>query len=337
MKGMKAGLYYLLLNNKLKALLEENGVGSLAELSKCGTTDVARLVSRELAEEVRKFVEDEFSNCGNDIEKSRKIVEDYFSSEDFKKVLYSIVPDQDPKILSEIKEFKEQKTTIKNGEFFVGHSSLIVPTLPGGPKLVECLRKELQSCDKLQMLVSFLKLSGVDNIYEELKKFCSIDRPDKKPRLEIATTTYIGASDIKAIEKLMNLPNTEIRMSYDGKTQRLHAKAYLFHRDNGFSTAYIGSANLSGVAISTGLEWTAKIAECEMPSLWLSAKSAFIKSWEDDKEFARKTLEDLDEIKKALDEARGSGTKNSGAKTVLSTFIPQAHPYQVSVLEDIAK
>ena len=337
MKGMKAGLYYLLLNNKLKALLEENGVGSLAELSKCGTTDVARLVSRELAEEVRKFVEDEFSNCGNDIEKSRKIVEDYFSSEDFKKVLYSIVPDQDPKILSEIKQFKEQKTTIKNGEFFVGHSSLIVPTLPGGPKLVECLRKELQSCDKLQMLVSFLKLSGVDNIYNELHHFCKIPRSDNKPRLEIATTTYIGASDLKAIEKLMKLPNTEIRMSYDGKTQRLHAKAYLFHRDNGFSTAYIGSANLSGVAISTGLEWTAKIAECEMPSLWLSAKSAFIKSWEDDKEFVRKTLKDLDEIKKALDEARGSGSKSSEGKTVLSTFIPQPHPYQVSVLEDIAK
>ena len=209
MKGMKAGLYYLLLNNKLKTLLEQNGVGSLVELSKCGTTDVARLVSRELAEEVRKFVEDEFANCDNDIEKSRKIVEDYFSSDDFKNVLNSIVPDQYPKILSEIREPGVTKVIVKNGDFFVGNSSLIVPTLPGGPKLVECLRKELQSCDKLQMLVSFLKLSGVDNIYEELKKFCSKDRFDKKPRLEIATTTYIGASDIKAIQKLMEFLQAE--------------------------------------------------------------------------------------------------------------------------------
>ena len=335
MSGIKKGLYYLLLNNKLKALLAENHVESLAELSKCGAEDVARLVSRELAEEVRKFVEDEFSNVNNDVEKSRKIVEDYFASDNFKSVLQSIIPDNDPRVLSEIKEFKEQPKTIKDGEFFVGHSSLIVPTLPGGPKLVECLRKELQSCDKLQMLVSFLKLSGVDNIYNELYKFCNVQRKDGKPRLEIATTTYIGASDLKAIEKLMKLPNTEIRMSYDGKTQRLHAKAYLFHRENGFSTAYIGSANLSGVAISTGLEWTAKIAESEMPALWHSAKSAFIKSWEDDKEFVRKTLTDLPEIRKALDEARG--TKSTDGKTILSTFIPQPHPYQVSVLEDIAK
>ena len=68
MKGIKKGLYYLLLNNKLKALLAENHVESLAELSKCAAEDVARLVSRELAEEVRKFIEDEFSNVNNDVE-----------------------------------------------------------------------------------------------------------------------------------------------------------------------------------------------------------------------------------------------------------------------------
>lgn len=333
---MKKGLYYSLLNRKLGELLVRENLKDLAELINGESQDVARIISHELADNVRKYLEDELKGP-DDLKQSATIVEAYFKSDEFKELLESIIPvGERPQVLTEIKSVTgSHNAVVMDGKPWVGRSSLIVPGVPG-PQLIECLRRELKSCDQVEWLVSFLKTSGVNEIYEELQEFCRVPRSDGKPKLKIATTTYIGASDIKAIRKLMDLPNTEIRMSYDSLHQRLHAKAYLFHRDNGFSTAYIGSANLSSVAVTTGLEWTSKITQWEMPHLWASAKSAFLKSWENDDEFKRKTLADIDEISAELMAARGGGQSKDGSGFVpLMQMAPR--PYQLAVLEDIAQ
>ena len=117
------------------------------------------------------------------------------------------------------------------------------------------------------------------------------------------TTSYLGATDLKAVDLLESLPNTEVRVSYDTHRTRLHAKAYLFHRDSDFGTAYVGSANLSHPALTEGLEWTVKVSQYESPHLWDRVAATFETYWEDG-EFEPYHQAERPRLKQALEDER---------------------------------
>ena len=141
--------------------------------------------------------------------------------------------------------------------------------------LGEEIRREIASADEICFIVSFLKVSGVRILLDDLKKFCARDGV----RLRIITTTYCGATQAKAIEQLAALPNTEIRISYNTDIERLHAKSYIFVRNSGMNTAYIGSSNLSKSAQTEGLEWNMRVTSVENPHIIKTALATFEMYW----------------------------------------------------------
>jgi superfamily II DNA or RNA helicase len=157
------------------------------------------------------------------------------------------------------------------------------------------------------------------------------DQPSKDRRIRVITTSYMGATDPRAVEALAALPNTEVRVSYDTKRTRLHAKAYIFHRDTGFGSAYVGSANLSIAALSEGLEWTTKISHHELPYLWSKVAGTFETYWEDD-EFQVFTGEEADRLRRAISHERATGVE--GGTSVAFDLRP--FPFQEEVLDLLA-
>ena len=199
------------------------------------------------------------------------------------------------------------------------------------PSLASQLRKEIATADRVDVLCSFIRWSGLRLIISELKDLTS-RAPARAPRLRVITTSYMGATDPRAVEALAELPNTKVRVSYDTARTRLHAKAYLIHRDTGFGCAYVGSANLSHAALSEGLEWTSKISQYELPHLWQRLVATFEGYWTSD-EFDAFTESSRPRLRSAIARERESpqGESDSGPFFDLHPW-----PFQQEILDVLA-
>lgn len=158
-------------------------------------------------------------------------------------------------------------TRLIHSELFTGGNS--------STTLESELRKEILSSDEIDLLVSFIKWKGIRILEKELKEFT-----ERGGKLRVITTTYIGATDAKAVEFLSSLKNTEVKVSYNTGNERLHAKAYLFQRKTGFHTGYIGSSNFSRSALTDGLEWNLKITTKEVGHIIDKFKKTFEAYWQ---------------------------------------------------------
>ncbi|MBP3193476.1 DUF3427 domain-containing protein [Natronogracilivirga saccharolytica] len=138
------------------------------------------------------------------------------------------------------------------------------------------LKKEILSSDRIDLLISFIKWTGIRIFEQELREFTG-----RGGRLRVITTSYLGATDEKAIRFLNELQNTEIRVSYNTGSERLHAKSYLFRRNTGFHTAYIGSSNISQSALTSGLEWNLKVTNSEISHIIDKFIKTFETYWND--------------------------------------------------------
>jgi HKD family nuclease len=133
----------------------------------------------------------------------------------------------------------------------------------------------MASADSVDLLCAFIKWHGLRLLEQPIGELIA-----RGGRLRVITTMYLGATDQRALDRLADL-GAEIRVSYETKTTRLHAKAWLFRRATGATTAYVGSSNLSKAALVDGLEWNVRLSELEQPRILDTFEATFDEYWHD--------------------------------------------------------
>ena len=275
------GLYEQVLNSALTSELSEvpEARKTVAPIDKA---EASKVLAQYLAEVLQKALDNILDNGGDisaQIGFANQIIEfiqNTTQEEAFAALsvdqragqLLALLQEQDPRLA-----LGKTAANLSRPETSIAQSSLFTGSIHE-PQMYTELKKEIVSADRIDMLVSFIKWSGLRLLMDELWEFTQ-----NGGELRIITTSYMGATDVKAIEALRALQNSKIKVSYDTKRTRLHAKTYVFYRNTGFTTAYVGSSNLSNAAISSGLEWNMKVTYKDLPETIDKIAATFESYW----------------------------------------------------------
>lgn len=271
---LKEGAYENIISQQTAADIQETeAAGLVCQTSEIDDAESAKMLADFLVQSIMKKLDDKDSSVEDKIELVNDVLEKaQLPDEDtimVPKFLSAVISKQRQVTLETTKtELVRPKSGFRVSNLFTGGQS----ELSIGSEII----RDIASADNICIIVSFLRMSGIRMMLDELKKFCS--QPGHT--LRIITTTYCGITEPKAVEQLAALPNTEIRISYNTKIERLHAKSYIFERNSGFSTAYIGSSNLSRSAQTDGLEWNIRVTNVENPHIIKSATATFERYWD---------------------------------------------------------
>lgn len=197
------------------------------------------------------------------------------------------------------------------------------------PNMASEIALELASADRVDLLCAFIRFAGIAVIGRELRALRERGVP-----LRVITTTYRGATERRAIDDLVTKYGADVRIRYETASTRLHAKAWLFRRNSGFDTGYVGSSNLSRSALVDGLEWNVRISGISTPTLVRKFEATFDTYWNDSAFKPYDPRTDAHQLDTALAEAGGSG---SGRETItVSGLDVQPYPHQERILEALS-
>jgi HKD family nuclease len=271
---LEKGIYENIINEELRERIDSTEFNDLVCLrSEVDSAESSQMLADYLAKVIKSGLE-RVEDYKDRVELANKVLEkaglldEGIKIVDSEKVLTQVMTQQQFAMQQQAKtETIRPLSGFRVSNLFTGGNSSL--------SLGEEIRREIASADEICLIVSFLRLSGVRIIIDDLRKFCEREGS----RLRIITTTYCGVTESKAIKELASLPNTEIKISYNTEFEHLHAKAYIFVRNSGMNTAYIGSSNLSKSAQTEGLEWNMRVTSVENPHIIKTALATFDIYW----------------------------------------------------------
>ena len=331
---LKEGLYEQVINAEIAdelSVCEQDGyIYSSEEIVTPESSHIlANYISDIIGRQLRVVLDRKKDDISEQVEIVNKLIETIKSQTGENELDGKVLETNPQQLLSYLNKQNTIFALNKNAEIVRPETSIAQSSLFTGaihePQMFSELKKEIVSSDRIDMLVSFIKWSGLRLIIDELSEFTR-----KGGKLRIITTSYMGATDFKAIERLSELENTTIKVSYDTKITRLHAKSYVFYRNTGYTTGYVGSSNMSNAALSSGLEWNVKIAQQDQANTIQKITATFESYW-NSSEFELYDAEKKIRLQLALKQEKYVGVSSEG----ILNFDLRPYTYQQEVLDKL--
>lgn len=317
----EAGLYESIVTPDLRATVERSGLNpTLTDVDKADAPDV---LARHLAAALRRSLP---ADPSQRVSVMRRLLQDLeLESEapvDPLQQLTRLAPPAVPGV-TPVTDIRPSTPLAE---------AALLTNAPGEPNLGHELRAEIASADRIELLCAFVQWRGLVILQDALA-----DARDRGVPIRVVTTTYIGGTERAALDRLIEEFGAEVRVQYDARATRLHAKAWLFRRRTGFDTAYVGSSNLSTSALVTGTEWNVRLSSVTTGHLLDKFEATFDSYWNSEQfePYRGRETEDVQRLDRALNDARGRNTIGSH-ESPISGLEVRPFPYQAAILERLA-
>lgn len=119
--------------------------------------------------------------------------------------------------------------------------------------LLRELVKSMVECQRFYFSVAFINYSGMQLLLDPLK-----EAEKKRIKGKIITSTYLNFTDAKALEKIREFQNVDLKVFVTDKEIGFHTKAYIFEYNDHYKVI-IGSSNITQSALKSNIEWNVEI------------------------------------------------------------------------------
>ena len=193
-------------------------------------------------------------------------------------------------------------------------------------QIVSEIAREIPSADRIDLLCAFVRHSGLRLFRSELEA-----RASAGAEVRVIASVYTGSTERRALDALIAL-GARVKVSYEIARTRLHAKAWLFHRESGLHTAYIGSSNLTHAAQVDGLEWNVRVSAVENPEVIERFSATFEQYWQEPEFEDYEPGRDAERLDRALSRQIHGGSPDDGLDISLLVDVAPK-PHQAVALE----
>jgi len=321
MPSLVRGLYEVLVTQLIEELLRDPQLDGEPELDDLRTAEAADRIALHVARVVELAVEEapEKDRAKVGVELARRVIELI--------VGHTAEPGLAPlQLATPGRVLRAIRTRLPDGQprdipkpLIPLLDTTLLTNAPGEPRVGHQIQAEIASADRIDLVMAFIRRTGINPLMEGLRRHIAEGKP-----LRVLTTAYTGSTEAEALEALLGI-GAQVRVSYDTSSTRLHAKAWLFHRLSGYSTAYVGSSNLTHSAQVSGLEWNVRVSAARNRPVIEKIGAVFESYWEqpDFEEYERERF------------LAARETRQSALSISISPIEIRLEPFQERLLEQI--